>query len=62
MNDRYEKGHIDLLDTRVRKTKQYRFVTHSLIHDLEVIHSTSPFSFVVLDAQEQLELENKDST
>lgn len=42
MNDRYEKGHLDLLDMRVKKTKQYRFV--------------------VLDAKEELELENNEST
>ena len=26
MTDRVEKGHIELLDARVKKTKQYRFV------------------------------------
>lgn len=35
MNDRYEKGHIDLLDTRVKKTKQYRFVVLDAKEELE---------------------------
>lgn len=35
MTDRVEKGHIDLLDARVKKTKQYRFVVLDPHEDFE---------------------------
>lgn len=46
MNDRYEKGHIDLLDTRVKKTKQYRFVPdwHHMWRSSIVLWSSTPKS------------------